>query len=433
MKKPAFLTLTLLCAGIALAADQPIFATSESEPVALDPGYDSPPWADGADAQPTETGGPLDRWTAQGEAGRARAAALVGSYWLQLIGQNPENCAKAIEWFTKADKLGSNEAPAWLGHLYRRFDCPQRNVKTAVEWLRKAVPLMSFGAAADLSAIHAEAGAPEHDATLAYAYARVAAASNEFPADDPESPARLATLEQGLDARQKKTATELADKLLADIQKRRAALTAAPRAEKLPASASGAGWNVTIAGYDELRECAANVIGNCRGVRRAAYFSASNQGAEYLRCKLALDHRVFALGTKVTNSRETLLPPKSTRRLFVGSVGDVAAKDLTVSCQPIEGLAANVAANKCRVTTTGVPSVSDFYPAGSKQRNEEGRVVVNIWMDQKEGHAALVELKDSSGFPELDQAGVKMGSYMAFRGECDQGYSSVAIAFRLAD
>jgi hypothetical protein len=34
---------------------------------------------------------------------------------------------------------------------------------------------------------------------------------------------------------------------------------------------------------------------------------------------------------------------------------------------------------------------------------------------------------------ELDQAGVKMGSYMAFRGECDQGYSSVAISFRLAD
>ena len=210
-------------------------------------------------------------------------------------------------------------------------------------------------------------------------------------------------------------------------------MTAAPRAEKLAASASGEGWSVNLMGFDDLRECAANVTGNCRGVRRAVYFDASNQGAEYQRCKLSLDHRVFALGTKTTNERETLLPPNATRRVFAGRVGEVAAKDLTVTCKPVPGLAANVTAGKCRVTTTGVPSVSDFYPEGSKRRNEEGRVVVNIWMDQKAGHAALVELKDSSGFPELDQAGVKMGSYMAFSGECEQGYSSVAISFRLAD
>jgi hypothetical protein len=292
---------------------------------------------------------------------------------------------------------------------------------------------MSFGAAADLSGIYAEQGAPERDAMLAYAYARVAAASGEFPADGPDTPGRLATLEQALDARQKKTATETADKLLAAIQKRRAALTAAPAAQKLPATAAGEGWSVSLVGFDELRECAANVTANCRGVRRAAYFDASNRGAEYLRCKLALDHRDFALGTQVTNARETLLPPNATRRLFVGSVGEVEAADLRVSCTPIAGLAANVAAGKCRVTTTGVPSVSDFYPAGSTRRNEEGRVVVSILMDQKEGHAALVELKDSSGFRELDMAGVKMGSYMAFRGDCDLGYSSVAISFRLAN
>ncbi len=65
------------------------------------------------------------------EAGRARAAAIIGRYWLERVPENPENCAKAIEWFTKADKLGSNEAPTWLGHLYRRFDCPQRNLKMA--------------------------------------------------------------------------------------------------------------------------------------------------------------------------------------------------------------------------------------------------------------------------------------------------------------
>jgi TonB family protein len=115
----------------------------------------------------------------------------------------------------------------------------------------------------------------------------------------------------------------------------------------------------------------------------------------------------------------------------VGEVG--GNEDLRVDCRPLAGLAAKVAGGKCRVTTTGVPSVADFYPPGAKRRSEEGRVVVNVWLDQKEGQPALVELQESSGFPELDAAGVKMGSYMAFRGDCDQGYSSVAVSFRLQD
>jgi TonB family protein len=430
--------LLLLASGLAQPADKApseraIFTHSDLLPGAVDPGYETLPWPDDADVQSGPNGVPLERWTAQAEAGRARAAAIVGRYWLERIAESPENCAKAIDWYSRADKLGSNEAPAWLGHLYRRLDCPQRNVKTAIGWLRKAVPLASYGAAADLFALFADTTTPEADAALAVAYGRVAAAGNEFAAGD-DAETRLATLEQGLDARQKKTASELADKLLADVARRREALTAAPREEKLKVGTSGAGWKVNLLAYDELRECAANTIGNCKGVRRAVYFEAANDTREYLRCKFALDHRDFALGTANTNERETLLPPDSSRRLFAGRVGEIAGpQDLRVSCAPVAGLAANVAANKCRLATTGIPSVAEFYPPGAKRRNEEGRVVLNIWMDQKEGHPSLVELRESSGFPELDMAGVKMGSYMAFKGDCDQGYTSVAIAFRLAD
>jgi TonB family protein len=434
VKNPVLPSLFLLFAGLALAADRPIFATNDPAPGAIDPGFDTLPWGDSADLRAPEEKTPLDRLTAQADAGRAKAAYIVGRIWLERIAENPENCAKAVEWFTKADKLGSNEAPAWLGHLYRRLDCPQRDVKVAIQWLRKAVPLMSFGAAADLADLYADAGSPEKDPVLAYAYARVAGESHEFPEGDPATPGRVTALEQGLDDRQEQAATDLSFKLLADVNRRRALLSAAPREEKLKPTASAKDWSVGLVAFDELRECIANTIANCRGVRRAAYFDAANKSAEYLRCKLELDHRDFALGTKSTNERDTILPPKATRRLFAGRIGEVGgAQDLRVSCAPLTGLAANVAAGKCRLTTTGVPSVSDFYPAGSKQRNEEGRVVVNAWMDKKEGQPTVVELKESSGFPELDVAGVKMGTYMAFKGDCDQGYTSVAIAFRLAD
>ncbi|HUQ11611.1 MAG TPA: TonB family protein [Steroidobacteraceae bacterium] len=434
MKNPLLPSLLLVFTSLALAADQTIFATSDESPGAVDPGFQALPWADDADLQSPAEGTPLDRWTKQADAGRAKAAAILGRVWLERVAENPENCAKAIEWFTKADKLGSNEAPAWLGHLYRRFDCPQRDVKVAIDWLRKAVPLVSFGAAADLTNIYSDASAPEKDPLLAYAYARVAAESHEFADDDPATPGRVAALEQALDAGQERTATDLAYKLLADVSRRRALLTAAPREEKLKAATSGKGWTVSLVAFDELRECAANTAANCRGVRRSAYFDAVNKGAEYLRCNFELDHRDFALGTKITNARETLLPPKATRRLFAGRIGEVAdSKDLRVTCTPLAGLAANIAAGKCKLTTTGVPSVADFYPPGAKRRNEQGRVVVNVWMDKKEGQPAVVELKQSSGFPELDVAGVKMGTYMAFKGDCDQGYTSVAIAFKLED
>jgi hypothetical protein len=442
VKKPDFaLLLALLpfsllgAVPVPAAAAAPIFVTPDPAPGAEDPGDRPMPWPDGADTQPKPGGSPLDRWTAQGEAGRARAAALVGRYWLEVVPQNPqENCAKAIEWYLKADKLGSNEAAGWLGHLYRRLDCPQRDLKVAAQWLRKAVPLATYGAATDLADLYSAADSAERDDTLAYAYARVAA---EFEANlSGATPAteRVAILGQPLDTRQRKTGDEFAEKLLADVRQRRAAMTAAPREEKLKPAASGAGWNVGLSAYDDLRECAANTSANCRGVRRQAYYDVSNKGDEYLRCKFELDSTDYVLGTKTTLARESIVAPRATRRLLAGRIGELSGgKDLRVTCTPIDGLAASVTAGQCKATATGVPSVDDFYPAGAKRRGEEGSVKVYVFLDKQEGQPVVAELWGSSGFPELDLAGVRMATYMAFRSDCQYGYLPFAITFRLQD
>jgi TonB family protein len=426
--------LLIACASAPASAADPIFTRSDPPPGEIDPGAETLPWADAADFQAGTPESNLARWTAQANAGRARAATLVGRHWLERIPQSSDNCATALEWLQKADKLGSNEAAGWLGHLYRRFDCPQRDLKSAAAWLRKAVPLRTYGAAGDLVDIHATEGAPEYDLSQAYLYSRIAAPEVELTPAATELQSRQATLLEKLDAGQRESAREQADKLLADMDRRRLAMRAPPREEKLKASSSGSAWNLGLVAYDDLRECAANTAGNCRGVRRLAYFVAENKGQEYLRCKLSLDHRDFSTGKLETHSRETLLPPRSTRRLIAGRVGEVANKgDLRAECAPIAGLAADVAAGKCKAVTTGVPSVSDFYPPGSRRRNEEGRVLLYVWLDKKEGQPAIVELMGSSGYPELDQAGVKMGTYMAFRSECDYGWLPFAVGFRLQD
>jgi hypothetical protein len=428
-----FLFAQAAWAATPVAGAQPIFSRSDPAPPELDFGHESPPWSDVADLQVISPETNLERWVTQANAGRARAATIAGRYWLERIPQDPQNCAKAIEWLQKADTLGSNEAAGWLGHVYRRFDCPQRDLKIAVQWLRKAVPLMTFGAAGDLRDIYAQEGTPEYDAQQAYVYARVAAPEAGVTGSAPEAQASEAALGDKLPAGQRKSATDAAAKLLADIDRRRLALRAAPGEEKLKPQASGSGWAVSLVAYDDLRECAANTAGNCKGVRRMAYFDAVNRGEEYLRCKLALDHRDFGTGKPATHTRETLLPPKSTRRIIVGRVGETGGDDLRVQCAPVAGLAADVSAGRCKATATGVPAVSDFYPAASRARGDEGRVLLYAFLDQKDGHAAIVELMGSSGFPDLDQAGVKMGSYMAFHTDCERGYLPFAVAFRLKE
>lgn len=434
--------LSFLCCAVrpAWAADapaagsQPIFSRSDRIPSEVDPGNETLPWPDSADLQSGTAESNLERWTAQADAGRARAALFVGRYWLERAPLDPQNCAKSIEWLQKADKLGSNEASGWLGHLYRRFDCPQRDLGTAAQWLRKAVALRTYGAAGDLFEIHAAEGTPQYDAALAYTYARLAAPEVELTPAATELQTRQAALLEKLTPAQRASANEAADKLLTQIDERRLKLRAAPREEKLKPTASASGWNVGLVAFDDLRECLANTTGNCRGVRRLTYFDAQNRGAEYLRCTFNLDHREFATGKPATLTRETILPPQSTRRLLAGRTGELSGpKDLRVECAPIAGLAADVAAGRCKATTTGVPSVSDFYPPGSRQRSEEGRVLLYVFLDRKEGQPAIVELMGSSGYPELDQAGVKMGSYMAFRSDCERGYLPIAVAFRLQD
>lgn len=431
-----FLKLSLPVMAVLAATPvgaQSVFSRSDEVPGEVDPGAQTLPWPDSGDLQPGSTEDNLARWTAQADAGRARAAQIAGRYWLERIPEDQANCAKAIEWLQKADKLGGNEAAGWLGHVFRRFDCPQRDLATAATWLRKAVPLRTYGAAGDLFEIYAAEGAPEYDPALAYTYGKVAAPELALTAAAPEHEARLAAIGETLGA-QRDAASQAADKLLADIDRRRLALRAAPREEKLKASASGRGFTVNLVGYDDLRECVANTTGNCRGVRRLAYYDAQNKGDEYLRCRFTLTHREFATGKPSTLERETLLAPRTTRRLIAGRVGEVGKSgDLRATCAPVTGLAADVAAGRCKAVTTGVPSVSDFYPPGSRRRNEEGRVALYVWLDKPEGQPAIVELMGSSGFPELDQAGVKMGSYMAFKSDCDHGWLQVAVAFRLQD
>lgn len=67
-----------------------------------------------------------------------------------------------------------------------------------------------------------------------------------------------------------------------------------------------------------------------------------------------------------------------------------------------------------KLQPTYVPNTDDYYPQMSRNLSEEGRPVVHFCVDSK-GKIGGVELKTTSGFDRLDQAGVKVVNAMRFK------------------
>jgi TonB family protein len=60
------------------------------------------------------------------------------------------------------------------------------------------------------------------------------------------------------------------------------------------------------------------------------------------------------------------------------------------------------------------PNPADFYPADSIRARERGRVVLYICWDAN-GRVTRSQVEESSGYPRLDEAAVKMGRHYRFR------------------
>lgn len=60
------------------------------------------------------------------------------------------------------------------------------------------------------------------------------------------------------------------------------------------------------------------------------------------------------------------------------------------------------------------PNFLDFYPASARARGEQGRVQVDACFDTK-GKVIQTTLLESSGFPALDQAGLRLAKQYRFR------------------
>jgi protein TonB len=72
------------------------------------------------------------------------------------------------------------------------------------------------------------------------------------------------------------------------------------------------------------------------------------------------------------------------------------------------------------IKVTSFPEVDDYYPSSSKQANQEGVVKVQVCVSSG-NKLGTTELKETSGFPLLDEAGVKVAKLGRYKAATSEG------------
>jgi len=385
----------------------------------------------------------VTRWLDELKAGRARAGALVGSQQSYLA-LTASDCAAARDALTRADELGSDQAPWQLAQLGENRSCGEPDLAAMERWLKKAVTLDYLPAAQKLIQLYSPTGS-KTDAVQQYVYARVAGGYWEAVYGKQGNPgsragfdaATLQEMEKTLSAADRKRAEAEATQILTQMLKRHDRFTPAHPQEFSrggKAAKASSGWGFVSSTLDYYHECAWNLANNCRGAQRLAYVDIINNDQNFMSCKAELKTRDFVTGKVASLSREILMGPSATRRLVVGDVYEQPDKSaMTVSCTAVPKLVENAAAGRCRARLEGSIDAQQFYPASARNAGIEGGAVVRYWVPPGSNVPVDAEIVSSSGYPALDDAAIDTIRSGKFAKDCDYGLSSIRIAFKLQD
>jgi TonB family protein len=457
MQTSAFVLAVLAAAASASAAEPPAAPdTPAAQPVAAPaPNFtesdvipDRPGYEDAAALYELRLGGnpmtpdeQLARWLAELKAGRARAGALVGSH-LTYVALTPSDCTAARDALTRADELGSDQAPWQLAQLAENRSCGEADVAARERWLKKAVTLDYLAAAQQLIAFYSPTGA-KSDPVQQYTYARVAAGYWEAVFGKEGNPgsragfdlAALQEMEKTLSPADRKRAETDATNVLKQMLKRHDRFK-----PSLPQefgrggkdAKAGSGWGYSANTLDYYHECTWNLMNNCRGAQRLAFVDIINNDAEFMSCKAELKSKDFVSGKENKLSREVLMGPKATRRLVLGDVYEQPDKSaMTVDCKVVPRLADNAAAGRCKAKLVSTIDAQQFYPPAARNAGVEGGAVVRFWVPPGGDAPVDAEIVRSSGYPVLDEAAIDTIRSGKFSKDCDYGLSSIRIAFKL--
>jgi TonB family protein len=86
-------------------------------------------------------------------------------------------------------------------------------------------------------------------------------------------------------------------------------------------------------------------------------------------------------------------------------------------------------ASQCRVNPVKLRSPDDYYPAAERSAGHSGRVVVEFAILKSPGKPVDLRVAESSSYPQLDAAGVRVMAASSFKTNCPGERFKIAVKF----
>jgi TonB family protein len=156
-----------------------------------------------------------------------------------------------------------------------------------------------------------------------------------------------------------------------------------------------------------------------------------NQTAATLECRAHIAFDGVDRNKAAKAEHPMVIEPK-TRRTVLGdtTTPDVKATSHSVDCVARKPLDNSKLTPDCKPTFTDRPTAID-YPNESRTAGEEGQVVLEFSLSNKEGAPTEITVVGSSLWPKLDESAKKyVGKYVGST-ECKKGRFRIPVNFRL--
>jgi TonB family protein len=92
-----------------------------------------------------------------------------------------------------------------------------------------------------------------------------------------------------------------------------------------------------------------------------------------------------------------------------------------------------VIAPGCKLTLKSVANPDEFFPAGSKRREESGDVVLDFLVDSKTQRMVDIRIAASAGYQDLDNAAIKVGKASRADSNCPAQRYRIKVKFKIKE
>jgi TPR repeat protein len=363
---------------------------------------------------------------ADGDPRAARRLAEAATY-----NKDPaqQDCAAAQRYYLLAGDAGDPLAYRDLAVQFYRGHCQAQDFARARELFLKAAEGADKLAVYDLAELNLFGHGQAPDYAAAYYWLKILEALD--PAWLRHEPAMLAVAQRRLQPAELAAANARVAAqapAMAALQKRTEEKVARRPIKSAGDAASPSAWSYDLTLVDESGLCTANVRGNCDYVPFDTRLAIRNPTPTSLDCKLKLIVRRLGEKEPVSYQRRYVVFPQDTLAPKIGTVaGRVDVQASGLECTAVAN--PSVADNTCAMRMQPGTDIEDFLKgSAARKKRQAGRVALDLMFSELSGKPANVTIKQSSGFAELDEVGVKYARATSFRTNCVNAPMPLAIA-----